>query len=126
MSKRHDVVKSFGYAGNGVKEAFKYEPNFRIHIILGTISIILAFVFQFSITKWTILILTIAFVVILELVNTGIEKIVDILRPKYSPTAKVIKDVSAAAVLVAAIAAASIGILLFLPNILQLLSGASH
>lgn len=125
MSKRNSVVKSFGYAGNGVREAFKSEPNFRIHTILGAISIVFAFLFQFSTTKFALLILTITLVIILELINTAIEKVVDKISPHYSPLAKIAKDVSAAAVLISAFAAILVGLLLFLPNILQLLSSSN-
>lgn len=126
MSKKHSAVKSFGYAGNGVKEAFQNEPNFRVHVIAGAISIILAFVFHFSATKLAVLVLTITLVIILELLNTAIEKVVDKVSPNYSPLAKIAKDVSAAAVLLAAFSAVLVGILLFLPNILQLLSSLAH
>jgi diacylglycerol kinase len=126
MSKRNSMLKSFGYAGNGIREAFKTEPNFRIHTIAAVISIILAFYFQFSLIKFAILILTITLVIILELVNTAIEKVVDKISPTYSRLAKVAKDVSAAAVLISAFAAILVGLLLFGPYIAQLLSSATH
>ena len=126
MSKRNSMVKSFGYAGNGVREAFKTEPNFRFHTIVGIIAILLAFYFQFTPVKFAILILTVMLVIILELINTAIEKVVDKISPNYSPLAKVAKDVSAAAVLISALGAVLIGLLLFLPNILQLLSSLTH
>ena|SRR5258708_5034015 len=126
MSRKHSAIRSFGYAGNGVKEAFLNEPNFRVHVIVAIVSIVLAFYFQFSATKFAVLILTITFVIILELLNTVIEKVVDKISPNYSPLAKVAKDVSAAAVLISAFAATLVGILLFLPNILLLLSSLTH
>src|SRR6266404_1918606 len=126
MSKRNSMVKSFSYAGNGVKEAFKNEPNFRVHTLVGVIAIILAFYFQMQPLQLAILILTIMLVIILELINTAIEKVVDKISPHYSPLAKVAKDVSAAAVLIAALGAVLIGLLLFLPYILPLLSSVIH
>ncbi len=120
------MVKSFSYAGNGVREAFASEPNFRIHIILGMASIVLAFIFRFSATKFAVLILTITLVIILELMNTAIEKVVDKISPNYSRLAKIAKDVSAAAVLTSAFAAIAVGLLLFLPDILLLLSFLTH
>ncbi|SRR5258708_6640243 len=126
MSKRSGMIKSFSYAGNGVIEAFKNEPNFRVHIFFGIVSVILAFYFQFSATKFAILVLTIILVIILELINTAIEKVVDKISPNYSRLAKVAKDVSAAAVLISAIGAILIGLLLFGQNILQLLSSLIH
>lgn len=125
MSSKHSGLKSFGYAGNGIKEAFQNEPNFRVHVIAGIIALILAIYFKFSVEKFTILILTIFFVIILELLNTAIEKVVDKISPNYSRLAKVAKDVSAAAVLLSAIAAVLVGLLLFGPYILQLVSGTN-
>lgn len=126
MSKKNRMVKSFSYAGNGIKEAFENEPNFRIHTIFAIISIALGVYFQFSLIKFAVLILTITLVIILELINTAIEKVVDKASPTYSRLAKVAKDVSAAAVLVAALGAILVGILLFAPNILQLLSSVTR
>ena len=126
MSKRNSTLKSFGYAGNGVREAFRTEPNFRIHTIVGLIALILAFYFQFPPLQFAILILTIMLVIILELINTAIEKVVDKISPNYSTLAKIAKDVSAAAVLISAIGAVLIGLLLFVPYILPLLSSVIH
>lgn len=126
MSERHSAIKSFGYAGNGLREAFKNEPNFRAHTGMAIISLVLGLFLHLSIAEFAILIITIFFVIALELVNTLIEKIVDIISPQYSPQAKVIKDVSAACVLIAAFASVLVGILIFLPKILQLLSGVIH
>jgi len=121
MSKKENIFGSFGYAGAGLKAAFKNEPNFRIHILMGAITILIALALQFSLIKFVILILTISFVITLELVNTLIEEIVNVISPEISPSAKLIKDVSAATVLVGAVGSAIIGILLFLPDILKLL-----
>lgn len=126
MSKKVNFFGSFKYAGNGVKAAFKDEPNFRFHTLIGILVIILAIIFKFSPEKFAILILTIAFVIILELVNTSIEEIVNEISPNYSLSAKLIKDVSAAAVLISALAALAVGLVLFLPSIFQFLSGAIH
>lgn len=117
MSKRNGIVKSFGYAGNGIKDAFKNEPNFKIHLGLAILSIILGFLLEFTSTEFAILIITITIVIVLELVNTVIEKIVDIISPEISQEAKIIKDLSAGIVLISAICATLVGALLFLPKI---------
>ncbi len=126
VSKRNSVFRSFEYAGNGVRTAFQNEPNFRVHVIAGGISVVLAILLKFSFIKFAILILTITLVIILELINTAIEKIVDRISPNYSRLAKMAKDVSAAAVLLSAFAAILVGLLLFLPEILPLLSSLIH
>lgn len=119
MSKKRNLTSSFKYAGEGIKEAFKNEPNFRIHIIAAIAATLLGFYFKLSQTEWMILYLTIAIVMVLELVNTAIEAIVDIVSPKFSKLARTAKDVSAAAVLVSSLAALGIGMLLFLPRIIK-------
>jgi diacylglycerol kinase len=113
---------SFKYATDGVEEAFKSEPNFRIHIAVGIIAMIMAYVLKFTPIEWAILFLTETFVISMELINTVLEAIVDIVSPEKRQKARIAKDVSAAFVLLSAIAAAAVGIVLFLPKILPLLS----
>lgn len=122
MSKRNGIVKSFGYAGNGIKDAFKNEPNFKIHLSLAILSIILAIFLGLTNVEFAILLITITIVLILELVNTVVEKIVDVISPEISQEAKIIKDLSAGIVLISALSAIVVGVILFLPKILQLVS----
>lgn len=113
---------SFKYAADGVTEAFNNEPNFRIHVIVGVIVMVFAFVLRFTPTEWAILFLTETFVIAMELINTSLEAIVDIVSPEKRQKARIAKDVSAAFVLLSAIAAVAVGIVLFLPKIVPLLS----
>lgn len=119
MSKKHGLTASFGYALEGIVTALKTEPNFRIHSILGVGALIAAFFLNFSATEWLILAFTITFVLVLELLNTVLEAIVDIASPKISKKAKIAKDVSAASVLISAILAFIVGTVLFLPKIIN-------
>jgi len=118
MSRTRSLTSSFGYAFNGFKTAFKKEPNFRIHIVVATTAIISALFLGFSFQEWLILVFTISFVIILELLNTSVESIVDLVSPEIQPKAKVAKDVSAAAVLLSTVVAVFVGLALFLPKIL--------
>lgn len=118
MSKTHSTAKSFGYAWDGIKEAIKNEPNIQIHLIIAVIAIALGMAFKLTSNEWIVLAFTIAFVLILEFINTALEAIVDLVSPRIQPKAKVAKDVAAAAVLVSAVLSVIIGILLFLPKIL--------
>lgn len=118
--KRGFTITSFQYAFDGIKEAVKNEPNFRIHLIIGLIAVGLGYFFKFSHTEWLILVFTITLVIILELINTAIETIVDVISPNYSKKAKVIKDLAAASVFIGSLAAIAIGVFLFLPKILSL------
>ena len=116
MSIRHDLPESFGYAFQGLKTAVKNEPNFRFHVIAGIIVVLAGFLFKFSAWEFAILTLTIGFVLILELINTTLEALVDLVSPEIQKEAKIAKDVSAAAVLISAILAVIVGLFLFLPR----------
>jgi diacylglycerol kinase len=117
MSKRHSTVDSFGYAVDGFKEALRNEPNIRVHLVIAVAVIALAYFLQVSQTEWVILLFTVAFVLILELVNTTLEAIVDIVSPRRHPKAKLAKDVAAAAVFISALLALVIGGLIFIPRL---------
>ena len=121
MSKTHSTFSSFSYAFSGIRLALKNEPNIRIHFIIAILVAVLAYFLRFSRVEWIVLAFTIAFVLILELINTTLEEIVDMVSPGTRPKAKVAKDVSAAAVLISALLAVVVGAFLFLPKILPLL-----
>ena len=118
MSIKYPITNSFKFAFEGVKKSLKDEPNLRIHISIAVLIIILAFLLRFTYLELAILTLTIGFVLILELINTALEALTDLVSPKIKPKAKEAKDVSAAAVLFSAILSIIVGILLFLPRII--------
>jgi diacylglycerol kinase len=122
MESRHSIVKSFKFAFDGLKVAILKGRNFRIQLIAGFIAVILACVFKINISEWLGLVIVITLVLILELVNTSIEEIVNIVSPEIHEKAKIAKDVAAATVLVASIGSVLVGGLLFLPRILVFLS----
>lgn len=117
MSIRHPLPESFGYAFEGLKTAIKNEPNFRFHIVAAVVVMVFGLFLKFSAWELAVLTLTIGFVLILELINTTLEALVNLVSPEIQKQAKIAKDVSAAAVLVAAILAAIVGLFLFLPKI---------
>lgn len=117
MSKKRDVVRSIGYAVDGIKEATLNEPNMKVHLGFTIAVAVLGFIFSISSTEWLLITLCVASVFILELLNTAIEAVVDLASPKKHPKAKLAKDVAAGAVLVAAIASAIVGIFIFAPKI---------
>ena len=117
MSKKRTLVKSFGYAFTGVKEAFKNEPNFKIHVALGVAALFTAFFLRLARLEWLILAFTIFFVLIIEMVNTVLEKIVDLASPEINEKARIAKDVSAAAVLFSAFMALLVAAVLFIPKL---------
>lgn len=113
--------KGFYFAINGIKYSFKTQLNFRIHVFLALIAVILGFIFQVSLQEWLWLILAIALVIIFELINTAIEALVDLISPGFDRRAGLIKDISAGAVLFAAILVLIIGLIIFLPKIIDAL-----
>lgn len=121
MESKHSIFKSFGFAFEGLKTAFSKGRNFKIQFSLGALAIVLGIILKISIFEWLDLTLVIASVLILELLNTSMEAIVDLVSPEVHPKAKIAKDVSAAAVLIASIGAVVIGGLLFIPKILSVL-----
>lgn len=95
----------------------------RIHIFFAVSAIALAAILQFSVYEWILLTLTIFFVIMLELINTVLEALVNLVSPEIQPEAKIAKDVSAAAVLFAAFISIVVGLLLFGPKLIILMQG---
>ncbi len=121
MSRFHSTKNSFGYAFTGLKTAFKQEPNFQAHVIIGLGAVLLGIFLRLSTFEWLLLLYAIFFVLILELFNTSLEAIVNIVSPEIHPKAKIAKDVSASAVLLAALQAVIIGMIIFTGKILLLI-----
>lgn len=111
-------LKSFGYAFKGWGASFKDGQNFKIQLLAGTCVIIAGFYFDVSRIEWTILLLTIALVLSLEMVNTAIEHLVNLVTRQQNPLAGKIKDIAAGAVLLASVIAATVGVVIFWPYII--------
>lgn len=117
MSREYSVFKSFKFAFDGIGAAFKEEPNLRIHFIFAAVALAAAFLLDFSAIEWLVLAFTIFLVLILELLNTAFEALVDLVSPEMKSRAKMAKDVSAAAVFLAAALSVVVGLVLFLPKV---------
>lgn len=115
MLNFYKLFKSFKYAWHGLKLVFKEEQNFRIQVVVAVICVILMSVLSMRNWERIVLILVIAFVLVLELINSIFERLVDILKPRVHIYVETIKDVMAAAVLIASVAAIIIGFKIFLP-----------
>ncbi|MCW3083055.1 MAG: diacylglycerol kinase [Bacteroidetes bacterium] len=112
-----DRIKSVGYALEGLIVFFKTQHNAWIHVAAAAITIAAGFYLQLGKTDWLMIIIAITLVFITEMFNTAIEFLCDVVSPQIHPGIKKVKDVSAAAVLIAAIAAIAMGIIVFLPRI---------
>ena len=112
-------VTSFKYAIDGFIVAFKTQLNFRIETFAAIAVISAGAWFRVTSIEWMFIMLNISIVLSLELINTAIENTCDFVCKKKNPVMKIIKDVSAAAVLLAAIASIICGAMIFLPKILK-------
>ena len=118
------LLRSFRYAWNGIRSCFASEPNFRIHSLLTIVVIILSIVFDISTMEWIAVGFCIAFVVTMEMLNTAIEKLCDVVHREIHPGIKKVKDIAAGAVLVSAIFSLVTGLIIFLPKIIVYLKPA--
>jgi len=109
-------AKSFRFAFNGVKMFFREEHNARIHVAATIAVLAAAWLVDLSYREIISLIIVTGFVWAAEIFNTAIEKIMDHVSPDHRPEVKLIKDISAAAVLVAALTAFFTGAIIFIPK----------
>ena len=117
--KNCSIGCSLSAAVRGIAFTFKNERNFRIEVYFSIFVLIALFVFRANLLQSAIVVMMIFLVLMIELMNTAIERVVDILKPRKHPYARVIKDVSAAMVLVLTIGASIVGILVFVPLIFR-------
>lgn len=120
------LTDSFNYAIEGLTAAIRNEKHMKVHIISAIFIVILAILINASKVEILIISISVSFVMITELINTGIEALVDLISPDRHPLAKVAKDVAAGAVLVAAINAICVGYLLFYDRMLDILDSKNQ
>ena len=116
----HKRVKSFGYALKGIASFITKEANAWIHCLaIITVSIV-GIYFNISTVEWCIVLLCFAMVLAAEAFNTAIERLVNLVSPDYHTLAGDVKDIAAGAVLICAIAAAIIGVIVFIPYFFEI------
>lgn len=109
--------KSIGYCLSGLSYAISNENNLKREIVLGIIALIAGVILKISVTEFLIVIIMISLVLTTEIINTAIERCVDLYTTKYNEMARIAKDVSAGAVLVMAFFSLVVGIIIFVPKI---------
>lgn len=114
-------LQSFKYAFNGIYILLKEEHNARIHVFASIIILFAGYFFNLSEYEWIAILFAIGFVISMEIVNSSIENIADFISPAKHESIKKIKDLGAASVLISAIIAASIGLIIFIPKIVELM-----
>jgi diacylglycerol kinase len=120
-SARARFLGGFAFAFAGLSYCFKTQINFRVHIAISILVVILAVVLGLSWVEWALLATVIIVVMTAEMVNTMVESLVDLVTQDYHPFAGIAKDIAAGVVLLTAVGAVVVGIFLFLPRLWALL-----
>ena len=121
-SKLASTANSFRFAFAGLFYVFRSQRNFRIHIAIALVCVLLGVLLGLSVTEWAVFGVMVTVVLAAEMTNTMIEALVDLVSPGYQPLAKISKDVAAGVVLLTAIGAVVVGLLIFGSKLL----GAFH
>ncbi len=111
-------MRSFGYAFEGLVALVRTQPNFGVHLAAAAAALGLGVVVRLTLPELALILLTAAMVLTVEALNTCLETLCDMASPTYHPLIKTAKDVSAAAVLISALAAVGVAALLFLPRLI--------
>lgn len=119
--KKNPLYRSFGYAFEGIWTVISRERNMKIHCSAAVCVTIAGFLLHISKQEWITCFILFGLIMSLEMVNTAIEAVVDLVTSERKPLAKKAKDVAAGAVLISAIFAAVIGLMIFIPKIVALL-----
>mgnify|MGYP001417979914 FL=1 len=111
------ILAGFIFAGKGIRTAFISERNLKIQTCFVVLVILSGWVLHISIIEWLICFLCFGLVIGAELMNTSVEKLVDLASPQFHPLAEKVKDIAAGAVLFNSVIAAIIGLIIFVPKI---------
>lgn len=112
------LARSFRYAFQGLVRVFRSEQNFRIHVLAAALVFLLIALYPVTPLESAILVLVVVAVLVIELMNTIVESLLDLLKPRLHHHAGVVKDLMAAAALIASIGALVVGLIIFLPYFL--------
>jgi diacylglycerol kinase (ATP) len=124
MIRNRNIGDSFRHAFAGLWHALRTQRNTRIHLTVAAGVVALGLWLGLSYTQWAVLVLTIGFVLVSEMLNTVAESLVDLVSPDFHPQAKIVKDVTAGAVLLGAILAVIVGLLVLGPPLWARVFGA--
>ena len=119
------VADAFGCAAAGVGHAFATQRNFKIHAVFAALAVVLGFALGISQAGWLAIVLCIVAVFSLEMLNTAVESIVDLVSPEWNSLAKVAKDCAAGSVFVAAIGSLVVAAIVFVPPVVALVAASA-
>ena len=117
------LANSFKYAWQGIIQSYKGEQNLKIHTFIAILVIVFGFFLKISYEEWLICLVLIGLVLMSEFINTAVEYVVDLASPEVQPLAKAAKDTAAAGVLMMAIISAVIGLIIFVPKLIDFIGG---
>ncbi len=120
MKRSYNLIHAFRYAFNGLWLFLQNETNGKIQTAIALLVVVAGFIFKISSTEWMILLLFIGLVIALEMINSAIEKICDLVEPDQHPVIKIVKDLSAGAVLWISLISVIAGLTIFIPKLNQL------
>ncbi len=119
--KNKHFIASLEFALQGIRTVFQEERNMRAHVAFGLMAILVAFLLGVSVLEWLWIFLAVFLVWIVEIINTVFENVVDMVTDyHFHPIGKKIKDMAAGAVLLTAAFAIIVGVIIFLPKIIEL------
>ncbi|MDD4371172.1 MAG: diacylglycerol kinase family protein [Anaerostipes sp.] len=121
QKKKNPLHQSFGYAVEGIFTGIKKERNMKIHCVIMILVVAAGLICEISWIKWSLCLILFGLILALELVNTAVEAVVDLVTEEKKPLAKLAKDTAAGAVLIAAIMAAITGCIIFIPELVELI-----
>lgn len=115
------LTRSLRHALRGIVTTAHEEHSFRVQLVAGLAVVVLMWIFQISAAERAILALAVAFVLVLELLNSVVERFVDVVKPRVHHYAMVIKDIMAGAVLISSLGAILVGVAILGPHVISLL-----
>lgn len=119
--KNRTFIESFRYAFEGVRTAFQEERNMRSHVFSAVIVIILSYFLSLNLHEWLWILFACFAIIVMEILNTVVENIIDFISPGYHPLAKKVKDMAAAAVLFTSFFSMITGGIILVPKVLEVL-----
>jgi diacylglycerol kinase (ATP) len=113
-------IRSFKYAIQGISQAVS-QPNMQIHLAIAAAVVVAGFILKISRTEWMLVVFAMGLVLSAECMNTAVEKLTDLVSPGHNELAGKVKDMAAGAVLICAAAAAVIGLIVFIPKMVEII-----
>ncbi|HCF48861.1 MAG TPA: diacylglycerol kinase [Syntrophomonas sp.] len=120
MSSNGGIIRKFAWAISGLAAVIREEQNMRIHLLAAGAALGMGWILELERGEWGLLFIAIVLVLMAEVINTAIERTVDLMAPQYHPLAEKAKNMAAGAVLLSAVSAVILGVIIFGPHIIKI------